>query len=1025
MHFRAKIILGILTLASGFDLYASANGEAGIQIKARSGGVPLPAAYVALVPDDQPWSQPLRETIAGDSGEVEWQVPPGKYRLVVGAPDYWWEKSPAFELEAGATPRRETIELRRLGRARGRLAGLDGRPIAGARVGDLYAFLAAPSNQLSPLGEKHLAGNWEVRSQNDGSFALPALEGHRFSALIEAAGYEPGLIDNHLLRAEEPEILELKLAPGASLTVTWTEKDDLAPGLLQLKPRDRGFLSKVPMVVPEWIWERPALGGKAEWVALPAGDYELYWIGSEPVQKPATRLAHLKLQAGRREERAVELPVAAAAAPAPATEPGLPLRLKLEGDLPPRFENLEATTLTDAGWRVLPAKLERSAGGPRLDLESGRRPGSRVVVAAKGLFGATAELERDGKLRELALPLLPRADVKGLLHSPPGEKMPTRGLLRAMSCPPAGEVHRERVAVPVEIEPSGAWRAPIPAGCTCLVLEAGAFAALSWHKVETRAGESADAGKRQLVHGAHLLVRLANTLGEPIAGAQVDVLFPEEAESVARSGAGRLDHLATLQRARSAADGWAELRGLPAGRYFLRAVLPGSSLSVFSEPVVLAADQQEVIDPWTFPASGSLDLRLKAKKAVWADYQVFLESKEAEPRLRLDRKPDNQGRARFPEVPPGPWTLRVFYRPDGGRSEVAVRSLEIGPSEELRQEISVEAQSYRAQLALATGPLLQPGRVELFAREGASAPISAKIDEEGKFEIRLPGPGKYSGRFFLPELKRRISVPVIHFEDPDRVTEIPLPAGKIEGVVVTEEGEPAERVSVLAEKFEETPGSRPVMLSQIAPSDELGRFAFDFLQEGSWTLSAQSPEGKSEKLEIGLAGSEQKTGIVLRLDPSKQIRGRVLAATGQPVAGARVTRIALAGELGEQSVAITAFDGTFSFRKAASETAGGAFWIQFPGGLVAYQKAAGDEVILTAPAEPGELRLPPGEAPERWELQSEDGSAMNWDWLAAESGDRHALRLAPGIWRLRRQDESIGQTYEVEPGESLIVDPRS
>jgi len=308
MSFRAHLILGILSLANGANLFAAAE-DAAIHLEVRSAGAPVGAAYIALVPDDQPWSRPLEETVTDASSEIQWRVPPGKYRWVVGAPDYWWEKSPAFDLEAGPGPRREKVELRRLGRAKGRVRTHEGEPIAGARVGDLYAFLAASRNRLSALGEKHLAGNWEVRTRSDGTFELPALEGHRFSALVEARGYEPGLIDNHLLRAEAPEFLELKLGPGASLKVEWEAEPNAAPGFFQLKPQDRAFLSRVPAVVPEWIWERPAVGGTAEWIALPAGDYTLYWIGAEPVQKPVVQLGQFKLAAGRLEERRVQMPV--------------------------------------------------------------------------------------------------------------------------------------------------------------------------------------------------------------------------------------------------------------------------------------------------------------------------------------------------------------------------------------------------------------------------------------------------------------------------------------------------------------------------------------------------------------------------------------------------------------------------------------------------------------------------------------------------------------------------------------------
>jgi hypothetical protein len=1016
---RCVLFVGIWSIAWASALPARAEPEAAIEIQALSGGQRVAAAYIALVSEDEPWSQPIEEKITDETGEVKWRVPPGNYRLVVGAPGYWWEKLPDIALHATASPRREVVELRRLGKISGKLQGAGEEPISGARVGHLRAFLVAPSVQLSPMGERHLAGNWEVRSESDGSFELPAMPGHRHSALIEAEGYEPGLIDNFLLQPDQHKVVELKLARGASLTVTWPHSEVAAPGLLQLKPRDRGFVSKVPLVAPEWIWERAAEGGKAEWIALPAGQYELFWIGTEPASLPATRLGSFVLDAGSTQRHEVALP-ALAAPPAPLASPGSPLALKLEGDLPLRFENLEAKILMPAGWSVLQGKLERASGGPRLELETGYQPGRRVVVSASGVFGATAELQRSRPDRALNVPLMPRADIKGILQSPPGEKMPSRALLKSMTCPPPGEAHLALVTIPIEIQPSGAWQAPIPAGCTCLVLEFEKYASLSWHKVASKLGEVAAGGTRSLAAGGDFLVRLTDSDGQPISGARVDVLSSREAESLARA-TGPQEHIATLERAESSAEGWAELRALPPSRYVLRVIPQGRRIPLFSDELELAANQQVVIDPLVLPASGAIDLRLKSKQASWDDFQAVLEGEAGEPRIRLEQRPDAGGRALFQEVPPGSWMLRVFYRPAGYRNEVASKKVSIAASQVKSVQMTIEPRKYRAQIVIDGDKFRHPGEVELFSRQDEAPPITARIDDEGSFIVYLPAAGKFTGRFFFPELKRRLSVPEVAFEEADRVTEISLPSSSIEGVVLSSDGAPIEHGSVMAEKLEQEKGQRPIVLNQIATSDALGRFKFELLPKGPWILTARTAEGKSEKLEVALGTAEQKAGVVLRLEATRHLQGRVITATGQPVSGAIVILVAPSPDRTDHEVTRAAPDGTFSFQTTKAEVSSGSFWVQVPGGSVAYQTSAGNEVVLTVPAEFGELRLAPGESAEAWQVAFEDGSSVTWNWLVSEAGPSNSIRLAPGRWTLRRQGEAAGQLYEIGSGDILVV----
>ena len=178
-------------------------------------------------------------------------------------------------------------------------------------------------------------------------------------------------------------------------------------------------------------------------------------------------------------------------------------------------------------------------------------------------------------------------------------------------------------------------------------------------------------------------------------------------------------------------------------------------------------------------------------------------------------------------------------------------------------------------------------------------------ERDGSFTIRLPGPGKYTVRWFDPASEQMIIVPDVRFEDPrDEVIVRPL-RGRIEGRVVDEEGEPVRKgfVEALGVDCGQGPECEVVRPTR-APSARLredGSFALTRLAGGSYRLRAGSEgdEEASDSKVVELPEDGQLTGIVLVLRASRPLDLAFVSAEGFPfpTAGGVVFALRADGEV--------------------------------------------------------------------------------------------------------------------------------
>jgi len=174
---------------------------------------------------------------------------------------------------------------------------------------------------------------------------------------------------------------------------------------------------------------------------------------------------------------------------------------------------------------------------------------------------------------------------------------------------------------------------------------------------------------------------------------------------------------------------------------------------------------------------------------------------------------------------------------------------------------------------------------------------SGASDAQGRYEVSVDGPGKYS--FSVHEWKGGISFSD-HVEVPAGASfehDIVLPAGRVSGRVLGPNGDPAPQMQVTL-----SPDARTAELSSSASyghreTDEKGAFVFEGLKGGSYKIRVSennwldgTPKvGTYERSGIVLAEGGRVDGLEIRLASAARIEGMLVGPDGQAVAGATVS----------------------------------------------------------------------------------------------------------------------------------------
>ncbi|HLX08877.1 MAG TPA: carboxypeptidase-like regulatory domain-containing protein [Thermoanaerobaculia bacterium] len=1038
---RGSLLVAYLLWLGPAALAAADRGT----IEIHFGGPQEGAHYVALVPEEVPWAEPLRESVEPASAlGVRWEVPPGRYRVVCAAHGRQVARLPTVTLEGSG---RENLACvtRPLVAVTGELRSTIGNaPIAGARVGHVHAFLADDPSQLSVMGEDFTRADRSTLTDEAGRFRL--LGPARVSAMVwvEAKGFSPAELPDTHFGPDGGDLGTVRLAAGAALAA----RLDAVPAgwgryRIGLRRHDATGAGDGERLARR-IWRRPLDPASLAWQSLAPGSYDVV-LGALDAPVAAATLATVNLRAGERRELVLSLPPAPAAMPPVKTGTVADLRLLVqENDAQGGPAELEPRRFDGAGIAPVAASAAAVAGGTLWQVPDGCRAGWLYWLGGPQQVAAPVEVPRDGCTRALRLKLFAASEVHGRMIAPTGAALPAVGRVGAAFCAKrAGDAGDAIGSFPTAVGKDGRWSAAIPAGCVDLSIEAGDFAAVAYRGLQAAASGSSDLGAQSLTFGAGLTTRIASDDGGPVEGAVVE-LFPagQVAQVVAASYSQRQP--AAVGTARSEAGGWVRLRGLPAGEFVVRVRAPQAPPFV-SEPVTLLPRQETVVPDLHLPAPAVLRVRLRPSErlaAVYASYLVRVKgvgpsSAVAGASVLAPARAD--GAAEIARLAPGRWQVAVMARGGGGLATLHEEETEIRAGVN-SLTLDLDTKVYQGRVTYRQQPLAATLDLRPVRRDDRSATrVSSSAD--GTFSVVLDRTGRYAVDVQTPQGSFLGTVPSVAFDDGDDPVEIRVPDGTVAGMVVDRQEKPVAKARVVAEQVAEAreAGAQTGDLEATARggvSDGDGRFQVDRLAPGPWSLVATLDDRSSDPVRVAVQDEIPQEGIKLVIPDRAKLTGHVLSPSGEPVPGAAVTIDFPPDEtapLPRRAVAMSAADGSFDVEQLA--TAGSVVNVAvraagFPVSTSRRPLAAGAlEIQLAAVGGSVALHLATGSwsefPPDLVVFVAADGSVVGsatagaasrfpWQWLSLPS-------LAAGPWTLARLDSIASEIAAVAGAARSLV----
>ncbi|HRS37496.1 MAG TPA: hypothetical protein P5199_13540 [Thermoanaerobaculia bacterium] len=581
--------------------------------------------------------------------------------------------------------------------------------------------------------------------------------------------------------------------------------------------------------------------------------------------------------------------------------------------------------------------VERVAGGDReavpvrvreadegrlaVDLEVPCAAEALYRVHAPGLVSLVFALPpaacAEGERPALEVPLLAAGRVAARFLPPPGRQLHGDPQWTVRDCRSAGRAPVFTFSLPLVVGPEGEAEAVVPTGCLDLLARFPGFAPETALGVEVPPGERRDLGTRRLTPAVEVALTVVDSAGRaPVREVEVLLTAPKQAPGVVRELlAGRRPRV--LGREVSDRDGRVVFEGLPAGAHAVVVVPRSETLaSVVAEAPDLAPGARHdlgkvreqlgaAITVVTEAEAGAEQLELLAQLAPAAPC-TGEDGPVLTPAIEKALMPG--GAMTVGGLPAGAWRVELLALDGEGRAGLAgSRTVELAEGEVQfvefpaaplllgltyhgRVEDDAEAEAGERQEERGLAFDLGFSWPEQEGRTGGT--VYTDSERDGSFTIRLPGPGKYTVRWFDPASEQMIIVPDVRFEDPrDEVIVRPL-RGRIEGRVVDEEGEPVRKgfVEALGVDCGQGPECEVVRPTR-APSARLredGSFALTRLAGGSYRLRAGSEgdEEASDSKIVELPEDGQLTGIVLVLRASRPLDLAFVSAEGFPLATA-------------------------------------------------------------------------------------------------------------------------------------------
>ena len=675
-------------------------------------------------------------------------------------------------------------------------------------------------------------------------------------------------------------------------------------------------------------------------------------------------------------------------------------------------------------------------------------PGQEIElsVEAESYWGSTHRVALKPGEQSLVFALRRAGRVEAELQPPRGEKLPeavemmleasTRAAASGGSPGAPRPIPSSRQTCPIV---DRQINCQVPAGRLDLRLTAEGYAPLYLWDIEATPGQTFDAGEHVLQRGGSVIGRLKaldhrSGSGESLWGPDRPKIQLELSSAGAVGSPAARAQLARRALAASAgSDGFFVLTAVPAGEYRLRAEHPSAGTAVRFPVVVREGLETRLPQAVELQPPASLQVSVfpatDPRGRPWEATILAMEAGGSSARNQLHERLRAEGSWASEPLEAGSYKV-ILQAADGSRWAERDVTLSGRPSQ---VEFFLDAVEVEGTLSLAGLPV--EGTLWFGGRRGMTH-VRIKTDENGRFRGVLPRPGRwrYDVATDEPSIEKTLGIE-IEAPPPGESArlEIDLGAGRVEGEVLDENGEPASRALVwFSELTAAAAGPRRAF------TDENGEFVFEGVQEGdhfirAYHLSDERQMGSPE-VPVEVRTDEATPRVTVRLQAPRRIEGTVVAGTG-PVAGASL--LVSVGGSGGRIVPQTRTDAAGFFRlDVPPDLHPVPVTVAPPGAAltcVPLQPGPDGPISLPVPIGGGTLRItvrsPEGEpvTPTRFTLTRDGapcsrGALLPWLKTYGEKGESLTFRrMAPGLYEAclpsHGEEENCQESWLAEGGE--------
>jgi hypothetical protein len=383
--------------------------------------------------------------------------------------------------------------------------------------------------------------------------------------------------------------------------------------------------------------------------------------------------------------------------------------------------------------------------------------------------------------------------------------------------------------------------------------------------------------------------------------------------------------------------------------------------------VRLAPGEERLLDSLELPPPGSVEIRVGLSRRLEeidaVPYQVFLRQTGADgPPLSLSHEVGPERAVVLEDLPAGTWRIEGIARAaDGKPFPAGSLEIELTDGESRVVELELADSIYVGRVTYEGIPVqgsLSVSPVSPADRRG----MSVLLDEDGRFQLPLEGPGIYTVRVF-DERDRRFdeaTLAAVEFDDPDEEVRIRVPEGRIGGVVIDSDGAPVPGAIVRLESRQDLRDGRFFQTSSSARGSRTGEFLVEGLGAGAWTVSAESGDLEAEARIVALAPDERVETLELVVSPKGRVSGVVLGANGFPAARVQLTitpQPDSAAEVPQFLRAVTDAEGRFELSTAAEGSLANIRIVTADGRAAALRTVLREELRIDLPAMSGEIEI--------------------------------------------------------------------